>query len=114
MVHGYRTHGALLAGLLRYADAHQDTSFRQHAEALRAEALAGVSQLLLARRHEIDHEDPEAAVRFLLTTIGLVLKGLLLDGDRLPEPISWERANQELATLAVRYLRIGENESSPR
>jgi len=106
MVHGYRAHGPLLAGLLRYADGHPDASFRKHAEALRGEALEGVTRLLLARRKEIRHQDAETALAFLLTTIGLVLKGVLLDGDRLVKSISWDHVNEELRTMAIRYLGL--------
>jgi AcrR family transcriptional regulator len=106
MVHGYRAHGALLAGLLRYADGHPDAGFRKHAAALRGEALEGVTRLLLERREEIRHQDPETAVVFLLTTIGLMLKGVLLDGDRLVKSISWEHVGEELRTMAVRYLGL--------
>jgi hypothetical protein len=45
-------------------------------------------------------------VAFLLTTIGLVLKGVLLDGDRLVKSISWEHVGEELRTMAVRYLGL--------
>lgn len=104
MVRGYRFHAPLLAALLRYVDSHPDAAFRTHAEAMRADVFAGLSQLLLSRRAEIAHPDPERAVRFLLVTLGLTLKGYLLQGDRLGTPISWNELSEELQRFALGYL----------
>lgn len=104
MVRGYRFHAPLLAALLRYVDSHPDAAFRTHAEAMRADVFAGLSQLLLSRRAEIAHPDPERAVRFLLVTLGLTLKGYLLQGDRLGTPTSWNELSEELQRFALGYL----------
>lgn len=105
MVRGYNAHGALLAALMRYADAHPDPRFRAHAEELRSEAFAGIRRLLLSRRAEIGHPDPEQAVEFLFVTLGLALKGFLLNRDRLGAAISWPRISTELTRMALEYLR---------
>ena len=104
MVRGYRFHAPLLAALLRYVDSHPDAAFRTHAEAMRADVFAGLSQLLLSRRAEIAHPDPDRAVRFLLVTLGLTLKGYLLQGDRLGTPTSWHELSEELQRFALGYL----------
>jgi AcrR family transcriptional regulator len=104
MVHGYRFHAPLLAALLRYADAHPDPEFRRQAEDMRADVFAGISRLLLSRREEIEHADPERAVEFLFVTLGLTLKGYLLHGDRLGVPISWNELSEELQRFAIGYL----------
>ena len=104
MVRGYRFHAPLLAALLRYVDSHPDAAFRKHADAMRADVFAGLSRLLLSRRDEITHPDPESAVEFLFVTLGLTLKGYLLQGDRLGKPISWNELSEELQRFAVGYL----------
>ena len=104
MVRGYRFHAPLLAALLRYVDSHPDADFRKHAEGMRADVFAGLSRLLLSRRDEITHADPERAVEFLFVTLGLTLKGYLLQGDRLGKPISWNELSEELQRFAIGYL----------
>jgi AcrR family transcriptional regulator len=106
MVHGYRFHAPLLAALLRYVDSHPDAEFRQHAEELRAEAFASIRQLLWARREEIAHPNAEQAIEFLFQTLGLLLKGFLLQGDRFGKPVSWPDLTTELQRLAVGYLTL--------
>ena len=104
MVRGYRFHAPLLAALLRYADGHPDAAFRRQAEEMRADVFAGISRLLLSRRDEITHPDPDRAVQFLVVTLGMTLKGYLLQGDRLGTPISWSELSEELQRFAVGYL----------
>ena len=104
MVRGYRFHAPLLAALLRYADGHRDAAFRRQAEEMRADVFAGISRLLLARRDEITHPDPDRAVQFLFVTLGMTLKGYLLQGDRLGTSISWSELSEELQRFAVGYL----------
>jgi AcrR family transcriptional regulator len=81
-----RAEALLLAGLIRYADSHQDVAYRQHATALRVKAVAGVRRLLLSRSKEIGHPEPEAAVDFMLFTVGVVLKGVLSIPLHPPRP----------------------------
>jgi AcrR family transcriptional regulator len=104
MVRGYVQHRAMLAALLRYADTHPDERFRRHAEALREETFRLVATLLLARRGDIAHPDPERAIEFSLLTIGLVLKGLMLGGDWPGSRITPERVTRELTRMTLAYL----------
>jgi AcrR family transcriptional regulator len=105
MVRGYVQQRALLAALLRYADTHADAAFRRHAEALRDEAFRMIGALLLARREEIGHPEPERAIEFSLLTIALVLKGLVLGGDWPGSGVTTERVTRELSRVTVSYLR---------
>ena len=106
MVRGYHLQAPLLAALLDYAEHHPDKAFRRHAEALRRSTFAAVERLLLARRAEIGHQRPEEAINFLLVSIGLVLKGIVLQGKRLGIVMSIEDVARELETLAFGYLGI--------
>jgi hypothetical protein len=72
--------------------------------------MAGLTQLvriITARRAEITHPDPEAAARFALVTVGLVLRGVLL-ADRMPPGITIDETNleAELTRLVLGYLGV--------
>ncbi|HKG90267.1 MAG TPA: TetR/AcrR family transcriptional regulator [Gemmatimonadaceae bacterium] len=112
MVRGYEQHRTILRALLRYADAHPDPEFRRHAEALRGDAFARVGDLLLARRAEIRHPDPAAAIRFALTVVALALQGLVLPERRWSQPEleqivgTGEQLGAELDRLVLGYLGL--------
>jgi AcrR family transcriptional regulator len=113
MVRGYELEAPLLAALLDYAEHHSDEAFRRHAEALRRSTFAAVERLLLARRTEIGHTHAEHGISFLLMTIGLVLKGVVLHRERLGIAMPIEDVARELETLAIGYLRINDVPRSP-
>jgi len=107
MVEGYRRNRGLLRALLHYAQTHPDKSFRRAAEKLNRTAISGIAALMLARRDEIKHPNPEAAIEFVLVTIGAVLKLTLLEDQK------YEFRNEvdlvdELTRLLFSYLGIRE------
>ena len=117
MVRGYQQEAPLLAALTDYAERHSDATFRRHADTLRRDTFAVVERLLLARREEIRHPQPEVAIEFLLTTIGFVLKGAVLHGKRNGIDVAVEDVARELELMALRYLGLDERavrRTSPR
>jgi hypothetical protein len=106
MVDGYRLHGPLLSSLLRYVDAHPDPDFRKHADRSRQDALGAMRTLLLARRREIGHSDPAAAIDLLLEWLGFILKGTLLQRTRGGRAVPWDLLARELQRMALGYLSV--------
>jgi AcrR family transcriptional regulator len=108
IVQYYRENRTLLQAMHSYAESHADAEFRRRASELNDEALTQLAALATARRDEIHHPDPDAAVRFALLTVGLVLRGVVLREKRLPglflrEGVSLE---EELTRMVLGYLGV--------
>ena len=72
--------------------------------AFRKELLAGISQLLLARKHEIDHLRPELAIRLgLLAVLGVVDAEDPTSGEPVPRSV----IVKEATALLLGYLVPG-------
>jgi AcrR family transcriptional regulator len=108
IVQHFRENRALLQALHRYADSHADAEFRRRAAELNDEALSQLAALAAARRGEIRHPDPEAAVRFALLMVGLVLRGVLLRTQPLPGAFLSDDAGleDELTRMVLGYLGV--------
>lgn len=115
MVDGYRMRRALLRSLFRFAESHPDHAFRQRADALTGEAFALVAALLLARRNEIAHPEPEKAIELGLLMIGLTLRGLAMNqlhdkrgryAHAYPFAADDERFAAELTRAFLGYLGV--------
>jgi AcrR family transcriptional regulator len=107
-VQHYREHRRLLQALQKYAESHSDPEFRRRAAELNDEALTRLAAIAASKLDEIRHPDPDAAVRFALLTIGLILRGVLLREDRLPglflrDDVSLEA---ELTRMVLGYLGV--------
>jgi AcrR family transcriptional regulator len=112
MVQYYREHRTLLQAMQTYAESHADAEFRRRAAELNDDALTQFAALAGSKREEVRHPDPDAAVRFALLTVGLVLRGVVLREQRLPglflrDDVSVE---EELTRMVLGYLGV---ESSP-
>jgi len=107
-VQHYREHRKLLQALQTYAESHADPEFRRRAAELNDEALGRLAAIAVSRRAEVAHPDPDAAVRFALLTIGLVLRGVLLREDRLPGLFLRDDASleNELTRMVLGYLGV--------
>ncbi|HET7233275.1 MAG TPA: TetR/AcrR family transcriptional regulator, partial [Longimicrobium sp.] len=94
MVHAYRQDRRLMQAMLQYSESHPDPRFKAKAAETNAAGLAQLARIITARRAEVTHPDPEAAARFALVTIGLVLRGVLL-ADQTPPGLSIDEASLE-------------------
>jgi len=108
IVQHHRENRTLLQAMHRYADSHADPGFRRRAAELNDEALAQLGALAVARRGEIRHPDPEAAVRFALLMVGLVLRGVLLRTQPLPGAFLRDDGGleDELTRMVLGYLGV--------
>jgi AcrR family transcriptional regulator len=108
IVQYYREHRTLLQAMQTYAESHADAEFRRRAAELNDDALTQLATLVVSSRAAIRHPDPDAAVRFALLTVGLVLRGVVLREQRLPglflrDDVSVE---EELTRMVLGYLGV--------
>jgi AcrR family transcriptional regulator len=108
---GHRTHRGLLRSLTFFILQHPDAAFVRKSEELQAKAFQEISELLLTRRHEIRHPDPESAVRFAILTIPVMADGVLVlppnpdDFNRLVPDVE-ATLHDELPRMFLRFLGI--------
>jgi AcrR family transcriptional regulator len=108
MVRGHAQYRGLLRGLFAYAEAQPDPRFRTQVEELNRAAVAQVITLLLARRDELAHPDPEGAVEFVLLVVAATLNRWLQSGTTSAFPYADAGSlTAELTQLATSYLGIG-------
>ena len=104
LVSVYRDHGPLIRAFV--IRAHIDPGFQARQERLYDDVNARLSALLLARRDEITHPDPERAIAFGLTLVFSGLERTLLFGDARPTPfvLEDETLGAELTRAYLAYL----------
>jgi AcrR family transcriptional regulator len=103
LVESYFGQKRLLAALVQYTEAHPDAKFRRQAEASRHEAFRAIQKLLLERKRDIGHPDPERAIEFSLMLTGAALKEFVL---RERYSIDADQLTRELIDVVTRYLKI--------
>ncbi len=91
-----------------YQRAISDELMRERSTKLDRYVMSGLFDLLITRRDEIHHPDPEAAVSFALTQAIALLKQQYTVGirDMGPVPMSDEMIARELATSCLAYLGV--------
>jgi AcrR family transcriptional regulator len=108
MLNAYRQDRRLMQAMLHYVESHPDARFRERAAEVNAAALAQFIRIVTARAGETTHPDPEAAARFMLVTIGLVLRGVLL-ADHAPPGLELgdeSKLEGELTRMMLGYLGV--------
>lgn len=108
---GHQLHRGLLRALLFFTLQHPDAAFVRKSEELEWQVFRDVEELLLTRRAEIRHPDPESAVRFAMLMVGVAANGILVlprnPGDLsrfLPDVEA--QLDRELPRMFLRYLGI--------
>ncbi len=111
---GHATYRGLLRALFFFTQQHPDAAFVRKMEDLEWKVFRDVSELLLLRRSEIHHPDPEAAIRFALLMVGTVANAILVL-PRDPKEFSHLVPNveveldRELPRMFLRYLGVEES-----
>jgi len=92
---------------------HADPGFQARSERLSHHVNEGVTRLLLARREEIGHPNPEIAARFGLTLVVNTLESALLFGELRSGALVLSDAAlaSELTTAYLAYLGVQEKKS---
>jgi AcrR family transcriptional regulator len=108
---GHLLYRGLLRAYALFTLHHPDTAFVRKSEKLEARTLQAVSSLLLSRRSEIRHPDPESAVPFALLMVGLAAQGALVlprdprhFSDLMPDFET--RLKKELPRMVLSYLGV--------
>jgi len=110
---GHLLHRGLLRALLFFTLQHPDAAFVRKSEELEWRTFHDVGELLAARRSEIHHPDPEAAVRFALLMVGIAAQGILVlprtpkDFSRFVPDVE-SQLERELPRMFLRYLGVEE------
>jgi len=110
---GHHSQRGLLRAYLLFSLQHPDTAFIRKCEQFEWKTLQGVGELLLTRRSEIHHPDPESAIKLALLMVGIVASGIFIlpqhpnDFDRFL-PDAEAVLNRELPRMFLRYLGVEE------
>lgn len=115
---GHARHRTLLRALMIFSLEHADAAFRRESAELQDAVFRTVTDVLLARRAEIGHSDPESAVPFALLMVGVAAKGVLTmprDSKALSRlvPDVEARLERELPEMVLGYLRIADSTPAP-
>jgi AcrR family transcriptional regulator len=93
--------GLLRAFVLRH---YTDASFRESQDRLSDYVMGKLATLLLARRAEITHPDPELAARFGLGLVFDAIRSAVLFGEDHGRPLSDAHLSAELTRSYLAYL----------
>jgi AcrR family transcriptional regulator len=105
IVVGQRRDRRLIAALRAFARDHPDKAFRHESRKLQGEVFARLRELLLARRREFTHPDPERAVDMALATISLTTQALTVHDELSPvTKIDDETLAAELTRMTLAYF----------
>ena len=108
---GHRLHRGLLRALLFFTLQHPDAAFVRKSEEFQWKTFRDVGELLLTRRSEIHHPDPESAVKFAMLMVGITVQGILIlprsptDLSRFLPDVDGQ-LERELPRMFLRYLGV--------
>jgi AcrR family transcriptional regulator len=110
---GHRTHRGLVRALLFFILQHPDAAFVRKCDELECQTFENLAALLLTRRREIHHPDPDVAVKSAILTLTMTIQGTLIlpldpkDMSRLLPNID-THLERELPRMFLRYLGVKE------
>jgi AcrR family transcriptional regulator len=110
---GQRTHRGLLRALLFFTLQHPDGAFVRKSRELQKKTFEHVAALLLSRRSEIRHPNPEAAIRLAMLMVGFTAQGTVIlprhpaDMARFLPDIE-NQVDRELPRMLLRFLGIAD------
>lgn len=103
----YAENRRLYAAMAAFSEDHSDARLRERLTRMRRNALRDASRILLERRAQMTHPDPERAVGFIITSVAMTLRGVLLSARPprryLSDP---EWFSGELTRVILRYLGL--------
>jgi AcrR family transcriptional regulator len=108
---GHRRHRGLVRALLFFTLQHPDEAFVRKSEELKWKVLRDISELLLTRRREIRHPNPESAVKFAITMVSFAAQSAIIlphnpAGLSRLVPNVGDQLERELSRMILRYLGV--------
>lgn len=106
-VRDYARNRRLYAAVREFSDHQSDSRFRKRLTRIRRQAFRDVSRILLDRRANMAHPDPERGVTFIVTAVASAIRDVLLS----PDPPRRYRADpewfaDELTRMLLNYLGL--------
>ena len=108
---GHAKHRGFLRALSLLTLQHPNLTFVRKCEEFEWKTFQAVSDLLLARRSEIHHPDPDSAVRLVMLVVGVAAQGVMVlprdmkHFSRLLPDVE-AHLERELPEMVLTYLRI--------
>jgi len=106
---GHAQHRGLLRALTLFTLQHPDAAFVRKSEELEWKTFQLVNEMLLARRDEIRHPDPDSAIRFAMLMVGVAAQGVMIlprDSKHFSRliPDVETKLRHELPEMVLQYL----------
>jgi AcrR family transcriptional regulator len=112
IIQGQRMNRGLLQALFLFILQHHDAAFYRKGIELQSRVFRQIGELLLTRKDEIRHPDPELAVHFGMLMVAFVVQGVFTLHDpgklNLFMPGAEENLEKELPRVFLRYLGLKE------
>ena len=108
---GHTKHRGILRAMVYFTMEHPDASFVREMEELEGKTFQAITTLILTRKKEIRHPDPESAVPFALFMLGITAQGTAVlprDPKKAFQifPQLEARLAPELTRMLFRYLGL--------
>ena len=108
LIQAYRKDRTLYRALGQFAQTHTDAKFRAQAEQMLIDTVRPIGALLLTRRSELRHPEPDVAVEFVLHLLlaaarAFVVSDLPRGGAPTADPV---RLAAELRQITLQYLGV--------
>jgi AcrR family transcriptional regulator len=114
MIRGFRVDAGLSRAAVQYSEQHWEVAFVRKARASEAESFQTMVNAFMMWRDQIEHPDPERAIRFAFVMVALALRDLILfNRARVFEtvlPLDDDTLRQELPRLFLGYLGVRSEE----
>jgi AcrR family transcriptional regulator len=108
MIRNFRSNAGLSRATAQYSEEHWETKFVRRARASEAQSFQTMVNTFMMWRDQINHPEPERAIRFAFVMVALALRELLLfDRTHIFEdilPLDDNTLREELARMFLRYL----------
>jgi AcrR family transcriptional regulator len=112
MIRGYRSNAGLSRAAVEYSEKHWDVGFVRKARASEARSFQRMVDTFLVWRDQIQHPDPEHAIRFAFLMVAITLRELILfERSHIFAavlPVNDEILKLELPRLLLSYLGVEE------
>ncbi len=116
MIRSFRSDAGLSRATVQYSEEHWEVGFVRKARASEAQSFQTMVNTFMMWRDQINHPEPERAIRFAFVMVALALRELILfNRTHIFEdilPLDDNTIREELARMFLRYLGVDAVESA--